>query len=190
MVVKEMPMTIGRAPTRRQLITGGALAFVGAALHPSPVLAEPSSEVSHTAEAIHQERQFKASPKRVYEALTVSEQFAKVTQLSAVMQAAVMAKMHKPTQVSQKAGSAFALFGGYIVGRQIELIPNKLIVQAWRARSWEPGIYSVATFAFSGDGAGTKLVFDHAGFPRGQAEHLASGWQGNYWEPLEKFLGA
>jgi hypothetical protein len=37
--------------------------------------------------------------------------------------------------------------------------------------------------------AGTKIVFDHAGFPRGKAEHLAEGWKMNYWEPLEKFLG-
>jgi hypothetical protein len=36
--------------------------------------------------------------------------------------------------------------------------------------------------------SGTKIVFDHTGFPKGQAEHLAEGWKGNYWEPLEKFL--
>jgi activator of HSP90 ATPase len=144
--------------------------------------------VSHTAEAIHQERLFKASPKRVYDALTITGQFDKITRLSGVMQAAVLSKMRKPTHISREPGASFSLFGGYIVGRQIELVPDKLIVQAWRAGSWEPGIYSVVNFVLLGQGEATKLVFDHAGFPKGEGEHLATGWQSNYWAPLEKFL--
>jgi hypothetical protein len=31
-------------------------------------------------------------------------------------------------------------------------------------------------------------LFDHAGFPKGQADHLAAGWQANYWSPMEQFL--
>jgi hypothetical protein len=38
-------------------------------------------------------------------------------------------------------------------------------------------------------GGETKIKFDHTGFPKGQAEHLAEGWRGNYWEPLAKVLG-
>jgi hypothetical protein len=37
-------------------------------------------------------------------------------------------------------------------------------------------------------GAGCKIVFDHAGFPKGEAESLASGWKAHYWEPLAKVL--
>jgi predicted TIM-barrel fold metal-dependent hydrolase len=36
--------------------------------------------------------------------------------------------------------------------------------------------------------SGTRIVFDHTGFPKGQAQHLAEGWKANYWEPLEKYL--
>jgi activator of HSP90 ATPase len=85
-------------------------------------------------------------------------------------------------------GGTFALFGGYIVGRHIELVPNELIVQAWRVGSWDRGIYSIIRFQLTEQGAGTKIIFDHTGFPKGQAEHLASGWQEHYWDPLEKFL--
>jgi hypothetical protein len=35
-----------------------------------------------------------------------------------------------------------------------------------------------------------KLILDHAGFPGGQAEHLASGWKAHYWDGLEKYLGS
>jgi hypothetical protein len=37
-------------------------------------------------------------------------------------------------------------------------------------------------------GSDTKLVFDHTGFPKGDAEHLVEGWKTNYWQPLTKFL--
>jgi hypothetical protein len=52
-----------------------------------------------------------------------------------------------------------------------------------------PGIYSIAKFELVEHGSGTKIVFDHTGFPIGDREHLAEGWKMNYWEPLEKFLG-
>jgi uncharacterized protein YndB with AHSA1/START domain len=141
-------------------------------------------EISRTGEAIHQEVVFKASRKRVYEALTDTKQFDKVIQLSGVMKS--MPPGGKPTEISPEVGGAFALFGGYITGRHIELVPNERIVQAWRTGSWKPGVYSIAKFAFAEQGSGTKLVFDHTGFPEGEGQHLAAGWKANYWEPLEK----
>jgi uncharacterized protein YndB with AHSA1/START domain len=139
-------------------------------------------EISHKAESIHQEALFKASRKRVYEALTDAEQFTKVVRLSKVPggPAAV---------ISKEAGGAFSAFGGYITGRHIELVPNERIVQAWRAGSWEAGKYSIARFELKEQGEQTKLVFDHTGFPDGDAEHLLEGWNTNYWEPLRKYLG-
>jgi Activator of Hsp90 ATPase homolog 1-like protein len=59
-----------------------------------------------------------------------------------------------------------------------------------RAASWKPGDYSIARFALADDGPGTKLVFDHRGFPEGAGAHLAEGWHMNYWEPLAKYLRA
>jgi len=38
------------------------------------------------------------------------------------------------------------------------------------------------------NGTGTKLIFDHTGFPAGAGEHLAVGWKSNYWDPMEKLL--
>jgi activator of HSP90 ATPase len=99
-----------------------------------------------------------------------------------------MAPGKSSTEISREAGGAISLFGGYVTGRQIELVPNERIVQVWRAGSWDPGSYSLAKFVFTEQGAGAKLVFDHTGFPLGLAEHLAEGWRINYWEPLEKFL--
>lgn len=114
---------------RRQIITAGALAVVGMASRSSPASADPNAEILSNEEAIHQERMLKAGRQRVYEALTVEDQFDKVVQLSGVMKTDVMASMRKPTKLSPHEGGFFALFGSYLVGRQIELVPNELIVR-------------------------------------------------------------
>jgi len=93
-----------------------------------------------------------------------------------------------PTKISSEVGGEFFLFGGHIIGRHLELVPNERIVQAWRVVDWEPGIYSIARFQLSDNGSGTKIVFDHTGFPNGQAEHLAFGWKAHYWDGLTKYL--
>jgi uncharacterized protein YndB with AHSA1/START domain len=172
--------------TRRQAIAGAVLTFGGLALGSAKSWAAAENDISHTEESIHQEPEFKASPKRIYEVLTDAKQFDKMIELSGVMQS-----MHlgdKPTEISREAGGAIVLFGGYITGRQIELVPNERIVQSWRAASWDPGVYSIARFELIEQKTGTKIVFDHTGFPKGNGEHLASGWKAHYWEPLQKFL--
>jgi len=108
-------------------------------------------------------------------------------QLSAAMKFG-MKLGNAPTEISREVGGAFTLFGGHILGRHIELVPNERIVQAWRVANWKPGIYSIASFALAEQGSATKLIFDHTGFPQGEAQHLAEGWNGNYWEPLQKVL--
>ncbi len=155
----------------------------GSSAPPTPPSAA-SDEISHTCEAIHQEVIFSANRKRVYEALTDAKQFAQVIHLSE----AGMSLGNAPVEISREVGGVFSLFGGYISGRHIELVPNERIVQAWRTAGWSPGVFSIAKFVFTDQGAGTKLVFDHTGFPEGQGQHLAEGWHANYWEPLAKFL--
>jgi|SRR5580658_492722 activator of HSP90 ATPase len=172
--------------TRRQAVFNVAIALGGLALSSTEALAQSDDGISRTAEAIHQEPVIKASRKRVYEALTDAKQFDKVIQLSGVMQA--MHLSDKPAEISREVGGAFALFGGYITGRHVELVPNERIVQAWRAGSWPPGAYSIARFELVEQGVATKIVFDHTGFPKGEAEVLASGWKAHYWEPLGKLL--
>ena len=176
--------TPGYGLTRRRAILGAAMALGGLALYRTRARAETEEEISHTAEAIHQETSFKASRKRIYESLTDTKQFDKVIKLGG----ASTALGSEPTKISSEGGGVFILFGGHIIGRQIELVPNERIVQAWRVVDWEPGVYSIASFELREQGSGTKIVFDHMGFPKGLAKHLAAGWRSHYWEPLEKFL--
>jgi activator of HSP90 ATPase len=178
--------TLANGPTRRQAIAGVAIALGGLALGSTKVWAQTDSGISRSAASIHQEPVFTANRKRVYGALTDAKQFDKVIQLSGVMQA--MHLPDKPAEISREVGGAFSLFGGYITGRHVELLPNQRIVQAWRTGSWAPGVYSIAKFELVEQGSGTKIVFDHTGFPQGEAEVLDSGWKAHYWDPLEELL--
>jgi activator of HSP90 ATPase len=175
---------------RRRILAGGFMALGAATLARAGASDQPASEVSRDAEAIHQEPVFKAERARVYEALTSGEKFDRIIKLTPVMQSAAMSGRTERTRMSPRAGSTFALFGAYIVGRQIELDSPELIVQAWRVVGWSPGVYSMARFQLVDESGGTRIVFDHTGFPKGQGEHLASGWHEHYWDPLAKFLSA
>lgn len=134
----------------------------------------PGTSANEKRTALHQEIELKASPQRIYELLLDSKQFAVVTGL--------------PADIDPKAGGALTMFGGLIVGRNIELVPNQRIVQAWRPTHWDPGVYSVVKFELKPKGPGTLLVLDHTGFPEGSYDSLSSGWYSHYWEPLKKSL--
>jgi activator of HSP90 ATPase len=82
--------------------------------------------------AIHQEIEFKTNPQRVYEALLDAKQFSTFT--------------GAPAQIEPEAGGEFTCFGGMITGRNVELMPNKRIVQAWRVKIWPEGVYSIVLF--------------------------------------------
>lgn len=121
---------------------------------------------------IHQEQTLAASPEDVFAVLTQAAEFGAMT--------------GAPAQIDPAPGGEFSLFGGAIHGRNIECVPAARLVQAWRASSWDEGVYSVVRFELAQEGGKTKVVLDHAGFPAGTGEHLAAGWHPNYWEPLAR----
>ena len=123
---------------------------------------------------IHQEIDLNASPQKVYEALLDSKQF---TQFSG-----------RAAEINRELGAAFSLFKGHIVGRNLELVPNQRIVQGWRVVTWPEGVYSIARFELKTQGSGTRVVLDHIGFPDGLRDHLAQGWDENYWSLLKKYF--
>jgi activator of HSP90 ATPase len=123
---------------------------------------------------IHQEVDLNASPQRVYQALLDPKQFASFS--------------GRPAEIDPAVGGTFSLFKGHIIGRNLELVPNQRIVQAWRVVTWPDGAYSIARFELKLQGSGTRIIFDHIGYPSGLHDHLAEGWQENYWSTLKKYF--
>ncbi|MGC1686106.1 MAG: SRPBCC family protein [Candidatus Acidiferrales bacterium] len=169
------------ATTRRQMIAGAAIALGSLAASagiwgkPQQTMKEaPSTEANKSRTSLHQETNLKASPQRIYEALLDSKQFTTFSGM--------------PAEIDPNAGGAFSMFGGMIVGRNVELVANQRIVQAWRPSSWDAGVYSIVRFELKPQGSETLVVLDHTGFPEGKFDSLSSGWHEHYWERLKKFL--
>jgi activator of HSP90 ATPase len=171
--------------TRRQVIAG--LAAGAASVVAGSVQAAPAKEIIHNMDAIHQEVPFKAPRSRVYRLLTNAHEFQKVVVFSGAV-ASGKVKAQVPAQIGREAGAPFSIFGGFVGGRIIELVPDVRLVQAWRPQDWPPGVYSMVKFELTDQGAGTLLVFDQTGFPASDAEQLVQGWNMNYWQPMAKVL--
>ncbi len=165
-------------PTRRQVIAGaavlGLLGTASKALPQTPPTPAPGSDATRT--SLHQEIDLHASPQRLYQVLLDSKLFS--------------AFSGEDAQISREEGGAFSMFGGMIVGRNVELLADQRIVQAWRPTHWAAGIYSLVRFEFKAQGANTTLLLDHTGFPEGEFAGLNYGWGKKYWKPLESYLAA
>src|SRR5260221_4050615 len=162
----------------------GCMALMAAIfiLHTSAVAQKNSVTDSAKGITIHHEINFKASPQRLYETLLSSKQFSDCTKMSFPEFSASSAN------INCTIDGALSVFSGHIIGRILELVPNQRIVEAWRVVDWPAGVYSITSFEFSPQNSGTKLIFNHVGFPQGLKEHLAIGWQQHYWDGLTKYL--
>ena len=175
------PLVPLHAFSRRQAIAGIAITLGSMTTAPKlwgsaqkPVKEIPSTPANQKRTSLHQEVDLKASPQRIYEVLLDSKQFAACTGM--------------PAEIDPKAGGAFSMFGGMIVGRTIELLLSQRIVQAWRPAHWDPGVYSLVRFELKPRASETTIILDHTGFPEGDYDSLSTGWESHYWGPLKKFL--
>jgi activator of HSP90 ATPase len=117
---------------------------------------------------------FKTSPHEVYEALMDSKKHAAFTGNAA--------------KISREVGGEFMAYDGYITGKNIELVPDKKIVQSWRAVDWTEGYFSRVMFVFATVPEGTRLDFIHTDVPDGTEDEFTQGWIDNYWEPMKKYF--
>ncbi len=166
--------------SRRQVILGmatalGSLAAGSRAWGQQPAAKDSSCSTGPARTTLHYQVEYKVSPMRIYEALLDSKKFTAVTGL--------------PAEIDASAGGACSMFGGMILGRNIELVPNQRIVQAWRPGHWSPGVFSVVKFELMPRGSEATLTLDHTGFPEGNADGLDQGWHAHYFDGLRKYFG-
>jgi activator of HSP90 ATPase len=106
-----------RQATRVLVATLGAAAagsFTQAQTSEQPKEEAPCTSANQARTAIHYDLGFKASPQRFYETILTSKQFA------------VFSGM--PATIDATEGGALSMFGGLIVGRNVELVPNQRIL--------------------------------------------------------------
>ena len=117
---------------------------------------------------------FKASPHDIYEMLMDSKKHAAFTGDDA--------------EISRRVGGKITAYGGYIDGKNVELVKDSKIVQKWRGSDWLEGHYSTATFELKAVGDGTQLTFTQTDVPDEQHGAISKGWIEHYWDKMKKVL--
>ncbi|MFZ1979541.1 MAG: SRPBCC domain-containing protein [Bacteroidota bacterium] len=94
-----------------------------------------------------------------------------------------------PARISRKVGGRYSVHNGYITGKNLHLVKDKLIVQTWRAQDWSDSDLD-STFILSMEQRGKDVVLQvvHANVPDKQVKGIDKGWHAFYWEPWKKFL--
>ena len=92
-------------------------------------------------------------------------------------------------KINSKEGSKFSAHGGYITGKNLQLVKDRLIVQSWRAQGWDKEVVD-STFILRLEPKGKDVVLHviHANLPDKHAAGIDKGWFANYWEPWKKYL--
>ncbi|MEO6456252.1 MAG: SRPBCC domain-containing protein, partial [Ginsengibacter sp.] len=94
-----------------------------------------------------------------------------------------------PAKISSKEGGNYSAHGGYITGKNLQLIKDKLIVQTWRAQEWSSDDVD-STFIINLETKGNDVILHaiHANVPDKNEESISKGWHNHYWEPWKKYL--
>lgn len=126
---------------------------------------------------IKQRVKFRAPPETVYELLVDSSKHSAVTGAAA--------------SISPEVGGRFSARDDEVSGVNVDLLPGRRIVQAWRHRSFPEGIFSMAAFTFTPtkDG-GTELVLTHRGVPKDLIPETEQAWRDLYWSRIRAYIAA
>jgi uncharacterized protein YndB with AHSA1/START domain len=124
---------------------------------------------------IKQRVKFKTDPATVYDLLADSRKHSAVTGRQAI--------------ISREIGGTFSIGERDVTGINVDLVPGRRIVQAWRDRRFPEGIFSMAavTLTPTPDG-GTELVLVHRGVPKDLIPETEQAWREQYWSRIKAYL--
>jgi len=104
------------------------------------------------------------------------------------------AKLHSmltgdAAKITKKEGASFTAYGDYIKGKNLQLVPGKLIVQSWRGKDFKKSdMDSTFILHFEKKGNDAVLNMVHANVPDAEADGIKSGWNDFYWIPWKAHL--
>lgn len=94
-----------------------------------------------------------------------------------------------PVKISAKEGTKYSAHGGYISGKNLQLVKDKLIVQTWRATGWDDSdTDSIFIINLEQKGKNVILHAVHANLPDKHAASINKGWHDYYWGPWKNHL--
>ena len=125
--------------------------------------------------AIQQSVIFHASPAELFETYMDSKKHSAATGARA--------------KISRRVGGRFTAFDGMLRGRNLLILPQRVVVQAWRAAHWkkaDPDSILILWFRKAAGWGRVDLV--HAGVPPYDHRGVREGWPKYYWKPWKAYL--
>ena len=94
-----------------------------------------------------------------------------------------------PCTITKKEDDKYSVHGGYISGKNLQLVKDKLIVQSWRAQGWDKDAVD-STFIIHLEKKGDDVMLHavHANVPDEHKASISNGWHDHYWKPWKQYL--
>jgi activator of HSP90 ATPase len=90
-------------------------------------------------------------------------------------------------RISRREGDSFSAFNGMLTGKNLAIVPNKMIVQSWRGNVWkDDDLDSIVIMTFSSTKRGAKIDLIHANVPDQFVK--VEKWKELYWAPMKAYL--
>jgi activator of HSP90 ATPase len=127
--------------------------------------------------AIQQSARFPVSPNQLFETYLDSKKHSAAT--------------GGPARMSRKAGGKFTAWNGQLRGRNLLIVPGRLIVQAWRSVNFKPSDPdSILVLRFSRAPGGSQVDLVHANVAAQDHAGVTLGWHKYYWGPWKKYFAS
>jgi activator of HSP90 ATPase len=124
---------------------------------------------------IHQRVRFDASPAELFNLYLDPKKHAAV--------------IGGKVKISRRAGSPFSVFDGGLTGHTLLIVPNRMIVQSWRADTWKNSdADSILILQFSEAGHGGQIELIQVNVPTHTYKLIHEGWTKHYWTAWKAYL--
>jgi uncharacterized protein YndB with AHSA1/START domain len=118
----------------------------------------------------------------IYDVFPVSPEVVYDTWLDSEGHAAMIGTT---ASASKEVGAEFMAHDGYISGKNLELIPGKLIRQTWRTQEFDASDPdSDLKISLTPEGSGTRLTLKHTNLPD-HGMRYKDGWVEHYFAPMK-----
>jgi uncharacterized protein YndB with AHSA1/START domain len=94
-----------------------------------------------------------------------------------------------PVSIDAQPGVEFRAFDGMLTGRILQVVPKRLIVQAWRSARWAADeLDSTLVLTFWPDPAGGRIELVHVNVADADFAGVSQGWEKYYWTSWRAYL--
>ncbi|KAH8292821.1 hypothetical protein KR054_009731 [Drosophila jambulina] len=101
----------------------------------------------------------------------------------------VTAFTRAPAKVDAVRGGEFVLYGGNVLGKFEELVPEKKIQQSWRLKNWSSGHYSNVIIELEETSSSTMMTLKQTGIPASEYDAMKTNWYRYYWHSIKQTFG-